>query len=137
MASRKVLGLGIPLLVCTILLGSSIGIAAAYSINSLPPIKLSIFEQTYGESEFTIAFTKTQLKKNSVTIKVQVTNNGDSTHSANITVSCHDADDNLLQDVAQLTGNVGAGQHVDLTYNFDSVSREDFSYCEATVEDLT
>ena len=137
MPSQKVLGLGIPLLICTILIGSSIGVAAAYSVRSLSSFKLSIFEQTYQDSEFTAAVAKTIIGKSSVTIQIQVPNNGASTHSANAAVSCYDANGNLLQEISQLTGDVNTSQYVDLTYTFNSVSRDGFGYSEIIIEDLT
>ena len=137
MSSRKVLGLGIPLIICIILVGSGIGVAAAYSVRSLSSFKLSVFEQTYQDSEFTAAVTKTIIGKSSVTIQIRVTNNGTSTHSASATVSCYDANGNLLQELSQLTGDVNASQHIDLTCIFNSVSRDDFGYSEIIIEDLT
>jgi len=137
MTSQKVLGLGIPLIICIILVGSSIGVAAAYSVRSLSSFKLSMFEQTYQDSEFTAAVTKTIIGKSSITIQIRVTNNGTSTHSASVTVSCYDANSNLLQEISQLTGDVNTSQYVDLIYTFNSVSRDGFGYSEIIIEDLT
>lgn len=137
MTARKVLGLGLPLLIFTIVLGSSIGAVGAIYVTQLPPIKLSIFQQNYADSEFTVVVLRTNLRRTNTEIDIRLTNGGTSTHSANVTVSCYGDSDNLLQETFQLTGSVAAGQYVDRTYTFDAVNRNNFSYSEIAVQDLT
>jgi len=131
------LALALPLLFFAIILGSSIGAVGAVYITQLPPIKLSVFQQNYVDSQFTVIVLKTVLRKSSTTIQIRLTNSGTSTHSANVTISCYGASDNLLQETTQSTGNVAAGQYVDQTYNFNLVNINNFSYSEITVQDLT
>jgi hypothetical protein len=128
--------LGVPLFLWVIVLGSVVGVTAL-SVTQLTPIGLSIFQQTYTDSQFTTFVERTVPGQNSVKINIQLDNNDVVIHSANVTVACYDASDTLLEELAQLTGDVSDGGSVDLAYTFGSVTRATFSYCEIYIEDLT
>lgn len=128
--------LGVPLLLWVVVLSGIVGVTAL-SVTQLTPIGLSIFQQTYTDSQFTTFVERTVPGQNSVRVNIQVDNNDVSNHNANVTVACYDASDNLLEELAQLTGDVSGGGSVDLSYLFNSVTRATFSYCEIYIEDLT
>jgi hypothetical protein len=128
--------LGVPILLWVVVLSGVVGVTAL-SVTQLNPIGLSIFQQTYIDSQFTTFVERTVPGQNSVRVNIQVDNNDVATHSANVTVACYDASDNLLEELAQLTGDVSGGGNVAFSYTFTSVTRATFSYCEIYIEDLT
>jgi hypothetical protein len=128
--------LGVPILLWVVVLSGVVGVTAL-SVTQLTPIGLSIFQQTYTDSQFTTFVERTVPGQNNVRVNIQVDNNDVATHSANVTVACYDASDNLLEELAQLTGDVSGGSNVVFSYTFTSVTRATFSYCEIYIEDLT
>jgi len=127
--------LGVPFVVWLIV-SFAVGSVFAFTVITLSPIKISMWRQGIEASDFTVSAVDVKPKRVSVKVEMTLINGGDATHSANVTVSLYDSNNNILTEKFLLTGNVEASDSVSLKFEI-AVDISEFDDLDITVAQLS
>jgi len=91
---------------------------AAITLNNLPAIKMSVFNQQFQSADFSVTNVNVDLRgETQIRLRLSLQNNDVQTHSANVTVHLIDNSGAIITEAWQLTGDVSGGNTVRLNYN--------------------
>jgi len=120
---RKRLNKSVPLWLVLIILIS--GTAAALTLYTLTPEKISLFKGEITDSDFVVDNLVTKTKGlNKIVVKVTLRNTDTANHEANVTVALLDSNGDIIvingveMELTISTGNVTGGDTVKLTFTF-------------------